>query len=184
MMAWYDGVRRLSGRAAVAAWALGLLAGPAAAQTPPPSDVTFSKDIAPILQRSCQTCHRPDGVAPMSLVTYEEVRPWARAIKQRTGLGPRAGVMPPWYIEKNIGIQHYKDDPSLSEAEIAKVAKWADTRRAARQSRRRAGAAAVFGDGGDWRIGKPDLVVSSDEIAGQGQRARLVGRDRRAFRPA
>src|SRR6185503_14615733 len=91
-----------------------------------PSDVTFAKDIAPILQRSCQNCHRADGVAPMSLVTYEEVRPWARSIKQRTGIGPRAGVMPPWYIEKNIGIQHYKDDPSLNEKEIAMIAKWAD----------------------------------------------------------
>src|SRR5213596_729034 len=89
-----------------------------------PDDVTFARDIAPILQRSCQNCHRPDGVAPMSLVTYEEVRPWARSIKLRTGLGPRAGVMPPWYIEKNIGIQKYKNDPSLSAAEIATVAKW------------------------------------------------------------
>src|SRR5688572_1192881 len=63
--------------------------------------VTFTKHIAPILQRSCENCHRPDGVAPMALRSYEEVRPWARAIKQRTGLGPRAGVMPPWYVEKN-----------------------------------------------------------------------------------
>ena len=163
MTAWYDGVRRLSGRAAVAAWALGLLAGPAAAQTPPPSDVTFSRDIVPILQRSCQTCHRPDGVAPMSLLTYEEVRPWARAIKQRTGIGPRAGVMPPWYIEKNIGIQHYKDDPSLSEAEIAKIAKWADSG-APRGNPADEPAPLKFSDGGDWRIGKPDLVVSSDEL--------------------
>src|SRR6266568_3227510 len=64
-----------------------------------PGDVTFTKDIAPILQRSCQQCHRPDGVAPMSLVSYEDVRPWARAMKVRTGLGPRAGVMPPWFVE-------------------------------------------------------------------------------------
>src|SRR5437867_1344764 len=66
--------------------------------------VTFTKDIAPVLQRSCQNCHRPDGVAPMSLVTYEDVRPWAKAIKQRTSIGPHRGLMPPWYIEKNIGI--------------------------------------------------------------------------------
>src|SRR5215510_2785080 len=92
-----------------------------------PDEVTFTRHIAPILQRSCENCHRPDGVAPMSLVTYEEVRPWARSIKQRTGLGPKAGVMPPWYVEKNIGIQHYKDDPSLSDLEIATIAKWADT---------------------------------------------------------
>src|SRR6188474_892914 len=84
-----------------------------------PDTVTFAKHIAPILQRSCQNCHRADGVAPMSLVTYEEVRPWARAIKTRTGLGPKAGVMPPWYVEKNIGIQGFKQDPSLSDGEIA-----------------------------------------------------------------
>src|ERR1700726_1833791 len=81
------------------------------------AEVTFTKDIAPILQRSCQNCHRPDGVAPMSLVTYEDVRPWARSIKQRTGIGPHRGVMPPWFIEKNVGIQNYKDDPSLSDLE-------------------------------------------------------------------
>ena len=63
---------------------LGLLAPAAGAQTAQ-GEVTFSKDIAPILQRSCQQCHNPDGGAPMSLTTYEEVRPYARAIKARTG---------------------------------------------------------------------------------------------------
>ena len=58
----------------------------------------------------------------MSLRSYEEVRPWARAIKQRTGIGPHAGVMPPWYLEKNIGIQQYKDDPSLSAKELKLIA--------------------------------------------------------------
>ena len=89
------------------------------AQSPAPAqkagEVTYSKDIAPILQRSCITCHNPDGGAPMSLTTFDEVRPYARAIKTRTGMGPKAGVMPPWFIEKNIGIQHYKGDPSLSD---------------------------------------------------------------------
>ena len=94
--------------------------------TQPAAEVTFTKHIAPILQRSCENCHRPDGVAPMPLRTYDEVRPWARAIKQRTGIGPRAGVMPPWYVEKNIGIQRFKNDPSLSADEIALIAKWAD----------------------------------------------------------
>src|ERR1700691_5081742 len=88
--------------------------------------VTFSKDIAPILQRSCQNCHQPDGVAPMSLISYKEVRPWAKSIKERTALRDKRGVMPPWYIEKNIGIQHYKNDNSLSDLEIAKIAKWVD----------------------------------------------------------
>ena len=101
------------------------LAGQTGARDHP--EVTCTKHIAPMLQRSCQTCHRPDSVAPMSLLIYQQARPWARAMKMRTSLGPRAGVMPPWYIETNIGIQHYKNDPSLSEEEIAKIGAWADS---------------------------------------------------------
>jgi len=128
-----------------------------------PPAVTFSKDIAPILQRSCQNCHRPAGAAPMSLVTYEEVRPWARAIRMRTSLGPKAGVMPPWYVEKNIGIQHYKNDPSLSPAELAKIAMWVDAG-APQGNRADMPAPLTFGDDSVWTIGKPDLVVSTKEI--------------------
>ena len=58
-------------------------------------DVTFAKDVAPILQRACQGCHHPNSIGPMSLVTYEQVRPWARSIKSRITIGPHAGVMPP-----------------------------------------------------------------------------------------
>jgi hypothetical protein len=126
-------------------------------------EVTFTKDIAPILQRSCQNCHRPGQVAPMSLLTYEEARPWARSMKQRTGLRDKAGVMPPWYIEKNIGIQHYKNDPSLSDEEIAKIAKWADTG-APRGDVKDMPAARVFNDTVGWHAGEPDLVVESPEI--------------------
>ena len=118
--------KRIAG--ALAAVLVALLPAVAdAQQSAAAGQVTFAKDIAPILQRSCQNCHRPNGAGPMPLVTYEDVRPWARSIKTRTGIGPRAGVMPPWYIEKNIGIQGYKDDPSLSDEEIAKIAKWADS---------------------------------------------------------
>ena len=92
-----------------------------------PNEVTYTKDIAPIIQRSCENCHRVDGVAPMPLSNYEQVRPWARAMKQRTGIGPKAGVMPPWYVEKNIGIQEFQSDPSLSDEEVARIAKWADS---------------------------------------------------------
>src|SRR5688500_11559682 len=91
-------------------------AAPAAAQTGE-RQITYSKDIAPILQRSCTSCHRPDSIAPMSLQTYEQVRPFARAIKFRTGLrnAPGArGVMPPWFIERNVGVQKFKEDTSLS----------------------------------------------------------------------
>ena len=78
-----------------------VVAGGASAQTSHERPVTFTCDIAPILQRSCQHCHRPDSIAPMSLLTYEQTRPYARAIKLRTSqayvLGSR-GVMPPWFI--------------------------------------------------------------------------------------
>src|SRR5437867_13221417 len=102
---------------------VGVAAG-APAPAPAP-DVTFTKDISRILQRSCQQCHHADGVAPMPLVTYEEVRPWARSMKVRTALRSQRGAMPPFFVERNIGIQKFKHDPSLSEDEIAKIARWA-----------------------------------------------------------
>ncbi|MCE2483834.1 MAG: hypothetical protein J4F33_13465, partial [Alphaproteobacteria bacterium] len=94
-------------------------ASPAAAQP----DVTFSRDVAPILQRSCQECHRPDSMAPMSLLTYEETRPWARAIRARV----EAREMPPWYLDKTVGIQQFINDISLSDAEIDTVVRWVDS---------------------------------------------------------
>lgn len=121
--------------------------------------VTFAKDVAPILQRSCQRCHRPGSVAPMSLITYDEVRPWARAITRETS-GRR---MPPWYIDRDVGIQKFRDDPSLSDREIATIAEWAD-----------GGAPSgnladmppplTFPDGRAWTIGQPDLIVSSPAV--------------------
>ncbi len=99
----------------------------------------------------------------MSLTTYEEVRPWARAIKQRTGIGPRAGVMPPWYVEKNIGIQHFKNDPSLSAAEIAAVATWADAG-APRGNPADMPPARVWSEATKWSIGEPDLIVNTADL--------------------
>jgi len=126
-------------------------------------EVTFTKDIAPILQRSCQHCHRPDSIAPMSLLTYEEARPWARAIKQRTSLGRGRGAMPPWFIEKDIGIQRFKDDISLTEAEIAKIGKWADNG-APRGNPADMPPARVFSDNSAWQIGTPDLILTSPAV--------------------
>jgi mono/diheme cytochrome c family protein len=78
------------------------------AQTPADNhdQVTFAKDIAPLLQRSCQVCHRPNNIAPMSLLTYEEVRPWAKAIKSQV----LTREMPPWYIDRAVGIRDFKND--------------------------------------------------------------------------
>ena len=144
------------------------LAGRAEPQAPVPVvEVTFTRDIAPILQRSCENCHRPEGVAPMSLRTYEDARPWARAIKQRTGIGPKAGVMPPWYVEKNIGIQKFKNDPSLSAEEIAKIAKWADAG-APRGNPTDLPPSRTWTDDSKWAIGTPDLVVKTTDMLVKG----------------
>src|SRR5260221_13695271 len=86
------------------------------------AQVTFARDVAPILQRSCQNCHHPGAIAPMSLLTYEEARPWARSIKQKV----TSREMPPWYIDRHIGITKFKDDPSLTDSEIATIVKWVD----------------------------------------------------------
>jgi hypothetical protein len=130
-------------------------------------EVTFTKDVAPILQRSCENCHRPDGVAPMSLVSYEDVRPWARAIKQRTSIGPKAGVMPPWYVEKNLGIQQFQNDPSLSDDEIAMIGKWADAG-APRGNPADMPPPKVYADRTAWAIGTPDLILKSKEMLVKG----------------
>ena len=122
--------------------------------TPPATHFTYAKDVAPIMQRSCQTCHRPGTNAPMSLLTYEDVRPWARAIKNKV----TQRLMPPWHIERNVGIQQFKDDPSLSDAEIATIANWVDGG-APRGNTADMPAAPTFPDDEAWHIGTPDLIV-------------------------
>src|SRR5580698_10785050 len=84
--------------------------------------VTFTKDIAPIFQEKCEACHRKDSMAPMSLVTYQEVRPWAKSIKQRVA----THQMPPWHIDKTVGVTHFANDRSLSEEQIATIVRWVD----------------------------------------------------------
>jgi hypothetical protein len=88
------------------------LTAPAVSQQPAPA--TFTKDVAPILQEKCQSCHRPGYIAPMSLVSYEEARPWAKAIKERVILRQ----MPPWHLDKTVGIQKFANDRSLNEEQI------------------------------------------------------------------
>src|SRR5215510_9769433 len=117
-------IPRIAAAAGLILGALLAISMVAAAQTPVTErPVTFAKDVAPILQQNCQVCHRPGSMAPMSLLTYEDVRPWARAIKLRTS----AREMPPWYIDRNLGIHRFKNDPSLSDEQIATIAKWADS---------------------------------------------------------
>jgi len=83
---------------------------------------TFAKDIAPIFQDKCEACHRPDSIAPMSLKTYAEVRPWVRSIRARVA----DRQMPPWQIDRNVGIQKFKNDRSLTDEQLATIVRWAD----------------------------------------------------------
>src|ERR1051326_3230206 len=71
---------------------------------------TFNKDVLPIFQKRCQSCHHEGTVAPMSLMTYKDARPWARAIKERVLMRD----MPPWHLDKTVGIRRYKNDISLN----------------------------------------------------------------------
>jgi hypothetical protein len=87
-----------------------------------PKQVTFSKDVAPILQAKCQACHEPGSIAPMSLRTYQEARPWARSIKQRV----EARQMPPWHVDRSVGVQHFKNDMSLSDEQVDTIVRWVD----------------------------------------------------------
>ena len=132
-----------------------VLARPALAAPP-----TFSADVAPILQRACQRCHQETGIGPMALVTYGEVRPWARQIRDRV----ERRIMPPWHIDRTVGIQAFKNDASLTDDEIGTIVRWVD-------------AGAPEGDPADlpppvewppaseWELaatlGQPDLVVRS-----------------------
>ena len=125
------------------------------------ANVTFAKDIAPVFQEKCQTCHRPGSLGPMSLVTYQDVRPWARSIKNKV----LAGEMPPWHLDKTVGIQEFINDISLSEEQIKAIVGWVD-------------AGAPLGDAGDmpppvnWpagdrflleeKLGPPDLIIQAD----------------------
>ena len=131
--------------------------------------ITFHRDIEPILQRSCQTCHRDGGAGPMPLVTYEEVAPFAGLIEYKTGLRDRAGAMPPWYAEKDIGIQNFKNDPSLSDEELAAISTWARSG-TPKGDPADAPAPLEFDDSIKWKLGEPDLVVSTEDFFMEGGR--------------
>ena len=135
-----------------------------AAEAPAPgSQVTFSKDIAPIFQAKCQECHQPNSIAPMSLISYKDARPWAKAIRERV----ITRQMPPWHIDRSVGVQKFKNDMSLSDEQVNTIVRWVD-------------GGAVEGDQKDlpppkplvtdneWQgvrdgFGPPDLIIRSPE---------------------
>ncbi|PYR47430.1 MAG: hypothetical protein DMF95_16420 [Acidobacteria bacterium] len=137
------------------------IAAPADGDTSKP--VTFSTDVAPIFQAKCQECHQPNSIAPMSLITYQDARPWARSIKERVA----TRQMPPWHIDRSVGVQKFKNDMSLSDDQVDTIVRWVD-------------GGALQGDPKDlppprplvtdneWKAvrdgyGPPDLIVRSSE---------------------
>lgn len=128
----------------------GCLMGMAAmAGTTTSSSVTFNKDVLPILQKNCQECHRPGEVAPMSLLTYNDARPWAKAMKAAV-VGKK---MPPWFADARYG--HFSNQRTLSEADINTIVSWVDSG-APEGNPKDAPAPRTFTDG--WNI-RPDIVV-------------------------
>src|SRR5262245_37198302 len=107
------------GRSVFTLGAVLLVAGIAVAAEPAKT-VTYTKEIAPIFQAKCESCHRSDGMAPMALATYEDARPWAKSIAARVG----ARQMPPWHIDKTVGIQKFKNDRSLNDEQIDTIVSW------------------------------------------------------------
>ena len=131
-------------------------AGPAIGAGAEADTPTFTKDVLPILQRSCQNCHRPGTAAPMALLSYEQVRPWARAIKDRV----TTRQMPPWHLDRSIGV--YRDDPSLSDEEVGVIANWVDTG-APRGNPEDAPPPLDLAALDEWVYGEPDLIVAMKE---------------------
>ena len=146
------------GLGAVAVVALGLVVSTpnqGAAQ-----EVVFSPDIALILQENCQVCHQPGSIGPMSLMTYDEVRPWAPMIKEKV----LSQEMPPYHYDVNVGIQELKSDARLSPEQIDQIVAWVDA--GAPMGDLAAMPAPVeWPDAAEWRMaerfGQPDVVIPS-----------------------
>ncbi len=116
--------------------------------------VTFNKDVAPILFKNCADCHRPGELAPMSLLSFKDSRPWARSIREKVV----SRVMPPWHADENYG--KFGNDKRLSQLEIDTIAAWVD-QGAKEGNPRDLPPAPTWADG--WKIGKPDVVLTMQE---------------------
>jgi hypothetical protein len=117
---------------------------------------TFARDVAPIFQAKCQACHHPGTSAPMSLVTYADSRPWAKSIQQRVSNRD----MPPWHLDKTVGIKRYKNDRSLNDREIDTIVRWVDAG-APQGNAADMPPPRTFQSEADWFIGEPDLKVTT-----------------------
>ncbi len=139
---------------------------PALAQDAP----TYSRDVAPILQQKCQSCHNPNGIGPMPLMNYGQVRPFAALIQDRTS----KRIMPPWHLDPTIGIQGYKNDNSLSDKQIAMITAWVEAG-SLEGSPADLPVPIDIPTGEEWQLadqlGQPDLVIKSKpyDVVADGQ---------------
>jgi hypothetical protein len=133
------------------------------AQSPGKAPVTFTKDVAPILQAKCQECHQPNSIAPMSLITYQDARPWVRSIKERV----ETHQMPPWHIDRSVGVQKFKNDMSLTDEQVDTIVRWVDAGAPQGDPKDLPPAKPLVTDN-EWKgvrdgFGPPDLVIKSSE---------------------
>jgi len=132
--------------------------------------VTFSKDIAPIFQAKCQECHHPGTPAPMSLMTYQDTKPWLAVIRDRV----EKRQMPPWHIDQTVGIQKFANDRSLTDDQIDKIVRWIDSG-APEGNPKDLPPPIEWPDHMQWQLAKqfgpPDLVIKSEDytVAAEGQ---------------
>jgi len=148
---------------AMGSWTSALAADAKPANAGVREQVTFSKDVAPIFQVKCQECHQPNSIGPMSLITFQEVRPWARSIKERV----ITRQMPPWHIDRAVGVQKFKNDMSLSNEQVDTIARWVDGGALEGDPKDLPPAKPLVTDN-EWKgvrdgYGPPDLVVKSPE---------------------
>jgi hypothetical protein len=120
------------------------------AQPRPAASVTFNKDVLPILQKNCQNCHRPGQIAPMSLLTYKDARPWAKAIKDAV----LTRKMPPWFADEKYG--HVLNERKVKQSDVDVIGEWVDA--GAPEGDAKDAPAAVRWPEDGWQI-KPDYIV-------------------------
>ena len=133
------------------------------AQTPPEASPTFAEHVAPILYESCATCHQPNGIGPMPLLSYDDARRWAPRIKRKV----QSRAMPPWHLDQTIGIQAYKNDISLSDSEINAIVRWVDAG-APEGDPAKLPSLPELPDGSEWQLAKelgpPDFVIEAPPL--------------------
>ena len=152
----------------LAAVGLGLVLSTPGVAADAPADATvptFSRDVSKIFQQKCQQCHQPGSIAPMSLITFQDARPWARAIRQRV----ITRQMPPWHIDQSVGARHFKNDMSLSVEQIDTTVRWLDAGPPAGDAKDLPPPVPLLTDN-EWQavkdgFGPPDFVIRSPEYA-------------------